>query len=227
MTTSPSPYDSSGWDDAYWAYRADCISGKWGCGQLGQHSQIAIMCHHSDDYFERTGEYYMIDEEEVEVVDWNRQRALEQLLENPPELRRTPKPAPARSPSPTSVIDASAETKAAKPEPTPSNNPALAAILPDILAEPKLCPTPLLEPSQRHLYILQILHPNNHRQLKATPPPTTTPPAKQAPAHPEKCRGAGEAPTTAKVATVAQAEGDTCQRVSANDPSYDVKDTNE
>ena len=137
-TTSPSPYDSSGWDDAYWAYRADCISGKWGCGQLGQHSQIVILCYNSDDYFARTGEYYTIDEEEVEDIDSYRQRSHAELIENPPKLRATPKPIEARPPSPTSVTGVRPFEPAAEQEPTPRNIPALTAILTRFEAQPKL-----------------------------------------------------------------------------------------
>ena len=136
---TPSPYDSAEWSDEDWKGRESHI--RLGTGQLGQHIQLSVLSYHSNEFFARTGEYVCICEEEVKDVDCNRQWALKQLLENPPELRRTPKlratpnPTEVRPPSPTSVIDVQ---QAAEHEPTPRNIPALTAILTQNKAQPKL-----------------------------------------------------------------------------------------
>ena len=63
MTTlPPSPYNTSEWTAKDWAHRADCISGKWGSGQLGQITQIAELMHMQENYFAWTGEYIVINE---------------------------------------------------------------------------------------------------------------------------------------------------------------------
>ena len=51
-----SPYNTTGWDAAYWAYRKECISGMWGIRALGQTTQIGVLVATSADLFARTGQ---------------------------------------------------------------------------------------------------------------------------------------------------------------------------
>ena len=78
---TPLPYNSAEWSDEDWKGRERNI--RLGTGQLGQHIQLSVLSYHSKEFFERTGEYVMICEGEVNDIDCYRQWGHTKLLAKP------------------------------------------------------------------------------------------------------------------------------------------------
>ena len=86
-----SPTDSSKWTEDYWTEQAKYyIVGAAGPGQLGQHTQLLVLEAITEDFHARTGDWLLVNAEEVEQIDNQRQNALAELVTAPPKLRIVP-----------------------------------------------------------------------------------------------------------------------------------------